>query len=335
MQNRKQIVLKIVWSIIGLALLFLFIIAWKEKAIKICQGVEVEMVGENTTALFMNEQEIAQILVLQNCKKGISMQQLNLPFLEHYLEHTGWIKNAELYFDNQFILQVKIEQRIPIARIFSVTGNSFYVDQEAKRLPLKQLSILRLPVFTGFTSNQEKLSKPDSLLLNEMVHFATIINKDSFFNAQIAQINIAPNGDFEMIPSLGDHLVLFGKPDSLENKLNRLYTFYKKIWLPSGINAFQVLDLRFDHQIVALNKGMYPIQFNGANVNIGNGTVLTDTITASVPMGPTVIKHIDSVKIKPKIIQKKSNKTNTKSLNKVRKTAKALMPKRSTPKTTN
>ena len=48
---------------------------------------------------------------------------------------------------------------------------------------------------------------------------------------------------------------------AIEDKLNRLYTFYKKVWVQSGLNAYQVIDCRFDHQIVALKKGMQPIQY--------------------------------------------------------------------------
>jgi len=380
MQNWKNIALKIVWTLLGIALIVLFVLAWRAKASKTCKEVEVELVGENTTALFMNEQEILHILQQQNCKPGIAIASLNLTAIERYLEQTGWIKNAELYFDNQLVLQVKIEQRIPIARVFSVAGNSFYVDQEGQRLPLRQLSVLRLPVFTGFTSGQEQLSKPDSALLNQIVSFARTIQKDSFFSAQIAQVNIAPNGDFELIPSLGDHMVLLGTMDSLQNKLDRLYTFYKKIWVPSGINAFQVLDLRFDNQIVALKKGVQPIQFNGASLVLGNGINMVDSVivdSIAKHLAPTIIakdstihpvaNHVVQPILKPvaqqpvkalqlkkvagsklqteqskskkkqikKIIAKTNNKANIKSLNNVKKTAKAVMPKSSTPKTTN
>lgn len=388
MQNWKNILFKILWTLLGVALIVLFVLAWQAKAAKTCKAVEVELVGENTTALFMNEQEILKILQQLNCKSGVVISQLNLTGIEKYLENTGWIKNAEMYFDNQLVLQVKIEQRIPIARVFSVTGTSFYVDQEGKRLPLRQLSVLRLPVFTGFTSFQAQLSKPDSILLNQIVGFARTIQKDSFFTAQIAQINIAPNGDFELIPSLGDHMVLLGTTDSLNNKLDRLYTFYKKIWVPSGVNAFQVLDLRFDNQIVALKKGVQPIQFNGATLFLGNGINMMDSASTYNPIAanpvPTIVdsiaKHLvpvvvkkDTAIVKPvvksitkptksakplptkkpavikapkakaknntkpykKIIPTSNNKANTKTLNNVKKTAKAVMPKSPTPKTTN
>jgi cell division protein FtsQ len=369
MQNWKKIVSIIIWSLASIAMVVLFVFAWQAKATKKCAGIQIELVGESTKALFMNEQEILHILNEKEVRVGKAIATFNLVALEKSLEQTGWIKNAELYIDNQLVLQVKIEQRIPIARVFSNNGNSFYVDFEGRRLPLRQLTVMRLPVFTGFTSDQEKLSSPDSLLLNNIVLFANTIKNDSFYTAQIAQVNIEPNGDFVLVPSLGDHLVLLGNTENLTNKLDRLYTFYKQVWVPSGVNAFQILDLRFDNQIVTLKKGMSPIKYApGAMVPFANLGIAQDTLATS-PTTPVMIKvdsnkkSLDSAVVKstakakvivkaapkptlkpvpkqaPKLVIKKNNKSNNKPNNKTlikaKKTAKAVMPKKSESKTTN
>jgi cell division protein FtsQ len=191
-------------------------------------------------------------------------------------------------------LQVKIEQRIPIARIFTASGNSFYIDKEGLQLPLKQLTVLRLPVFTNFPSDQQKLSKPDSLLLNDILHFTKAVETDSFFMAQTAQVNIATNGDFELVPSVGDHIVLIGSVENIEDKLNRLYTFYKKVWVQSGLNAYQVIDCRFDNQIVALKKGMQPIQFSANDLpNVDS------TMAVEVKLDTTNLRAVNVTAVKP------------------------------------
>jgi cell division protein FtsQ len=273
MKHWQTILVKVLWSIAGAALIVLFVIAWKAKEEKKYNSIQIELVGENTAALFMDEKEILQIIHEQGVKEGQSIGKLNLNTLEQYLETIRWVKHVELFLDNAQVLQVKIEQRIPIARIFTISGTSFYIDKEGLQLPLKQLTVLRLPVFTNFPSSQEKLSKPDSLLLNDILHFTKAVQNDSFFMAQTAQVNIAVNGDFELIPSVGDHLVLIGSVENIEDKLNRLYTFYKKVWVQSGLNAYQVIDCRFDKQIVALKKGMQPIQFSANDLPNADSTM--------------------------------------------------------------
>lgn len=371
MKNWKKIVGRILWSIAGGLLVFLFIISWKAKEEKKCTNIDVELVGENTVALFMDEKDILAFIHEKGIRPGMPIGAVNLNELEKSLQSIKWINHAELFLDNQQSLQIKIEQRSPIARVFTASGASFYIDKEGRRLPLKQLTVLRLPVFTGFPSDQEKMSSPDSLLLEDVLHFTKAIQKDSFFMAQIAQINIESNGDFEMVPSLGDHIVLMGAAENVEDKLNRLYSFYKQVWVNSGINAYQVLDCRFDHQIVALKKGMQPIQFsasilaNDSLESFTSATIATATSDTIKKIGPPIkldtvikskaapalpltkqpIKGVKSspkstpkitattdvklkVKTKVKTTIKKNNKTNNKSLNNKKKSAKAVMPKK-------
>jgi cell division protein FtsQ len=337
MKQWQKIVIRIIWSIAAAGLIVLFVVSWKAKSAKQLNDIQVELVGESAQALFMDEIAIRVILNEQGVQVGMPIEKINLTQLEQFIEKTEWIKNAEFFIDNKFILEVKIEQRIPIARIFTASGTSFYIDNEGWRLPLKQLTVLNLPVFTGFPTDQPKLSKPDSALLKDVLFFAKTIQKDSFFMAQVAQVNIEPNGTFQMVPTLGDHLVLLGSVDQLEDKLNRLFTFYKKVWLGSGVNAYQFIDCRFDHQVVALKKGLQPIQYSGDfKLLVGDSTFLmqapvinTDSI---VKASPVLMDSSKIAKANPKKALSKpktSNKAKNNSLIKKNKTAKALMPKKS------
>jgi cell division protein FtsQ len=368
MKHWQTILVRVLWSIAGATLIVLFVIAWKAKEEKKYNSIQIELVGENTAALFIDEKEILQIIHEQGVKEGQAIGKLNLSALEKYLETIRWVKHVELFLDNAQVLQVKIEQRIPIARIFTASGNSFYIDKEGLQLPLKQLTVLRLPVFTNFPTDQQKLSKPDSLLLNDILHFTKAVQNDSFFTAQTAQVNIASNGDFELVPTVGDHLVLIGSVENIEDKLNRLYTFYKKVWVQSGLNAYQVIDCRFDNQIVALKKGMQPIQFSANDLPTMDSTMavevkLDTTAPKIVPVTSPKIATAASVKTSTKqpsktavkvpsktavkqatkkgsknlakTSSKTNNKSKSKSLIKMKPSAKALMPQKKASTTNN
>ncbi len=294
MKQWQKIVIRVLWSLSAAALIVLFVVSWKAKSQKKLIDIQVELVGESAQALFMDEISIRAILNEQGVHVGLPLEKLNLTELERFIEKTEWVKNAEFFVDNKLVLEAKIEQRIPIARVFTSNGASFYIDNEGSRLPLKQLTVLNLPVFTGFPTDQSKLSKPDSALLKDVLKFAKTIQKDSFFMAQVAQVNIEPNGNFQMVPTLGDHLVLLGTVDELEDKLNRLFTFYKKVWVGSGINSYQVIDCRFDHQVVALKKGLQPIEFSG--------NFIWPTGDSTLPM-PSAVEKVDStLKLAPTLV---------------------------------
>jgi len=359
MKQWQKIAIRIIWSIGAAGLIVLFVISWKAKNEKILTDIQVELVGESAQALFMDEIAIRVILNEEGVQVGMPIEKINLTQLEQFIEKTEWVKNAEFFINNKLVLEVKIEQRIPIARVFTASGTSFYIDNEGTRLPLKQLTVLNLPVFTGFPTDQPKLSKPDSVLLKDVLFFAKTIQKDSFFMAQVAQVNIEPNGTFQMVPTLGDHLVLLGSVDQLEDKLNRLFTFYKKVWVASGINAYQYIDCRFNQQIVALKKGLQPIQFSGdfkllvsdstsmmqapvANMDStikalpavldSNTPPVTTIKTVPSKLAKTKVTATPSKKkVKAKVVKSKpkmNNKPKNNSLIKKNKTAKALMPKK-------
>lgn len=294
MKQWQKIVIRVLWSLSAAALIVLFVVSWKAKSQKKLRDIQVELVGESAQALFMDENSIRAILNEQGVHVGLPLEQLNLTELERFIEKKEWVKNAEFFVDNKLVLEAKIEQRIPIARVFTSNGASFYIDNEGSRLPLKQLTVLNLPVFTGFPTDQPKLSKPDSILLKDVLTFAKTIQKDSFFMAQVAQVNIEPNGHFQMVPTLGDHLVLLGTIDKLEDKLNRLFTFYKKVWVGSGINSYQVIDCRFDQQVVALKKGLQPIEFSG--------NFIWPTGDSTLPMPPAVEKVDSTLKSAPAVV---------------------------------
>jgi cell division protein FtsQ len=365
MKQWQKIAIRIIWSIGAAGLIVLFVISWKAKSEKQLRDIQVELVGESAQALFMDEISIRVILNEQGVQVGMPLEKINLTQLEKFIEKTEWVKNAEFFINNKLILEVKIEQRIPIARVFTSSGASFYIDNEGWRLPLKQLTVLNLPVFTGFPTDQPKLSKPDSTLLKEVLFFAKTIQKDSFFMAQVAQVNIEPNGTFQMVPTLGDHVVLLGSVDHLEDKLNRLFTFYKKVWVASGINSYQYIDCRFNHQIVALKKGLQPIQFSGdfkllmsdstlmmqgpvvnldstikglpAVLDSNTPTVMTIKTVPAKLVKNKVVATSSKKKVKAKVAKSKpkmNNKLKNNSLIKKNKTAKALMPKKSKSPTT-
>lgn len=305
MKKWQQIVINILWSIAAAALILLFVVSWKAKSEKQLTDIQVELVGESAQALFMDEIAIRSILNDRGVQVGMPLEKINLTQLEKFIEKTEWVKNAEFFINNKLVLEVKIEQRIPIARIFTASGTSFYIDNEGARLPLKQLTVLNLPVFTGFPTDQPKLSKPDSVLLKDVLFFAKTIQKDSFFMAQVAQVNIEPNGTFQMVPTLGDHLVLLGTVDQLEDKLNRLFTFYKKVWLGSGVNAYQYIDCRFNHQVVALKKGLQPIAFTGDfKLLVGDSTLMMQAPVASIDSAVNTLPVLnDSTMPSPKPVK--------------------------------
>ena len=86
--------------------------------------------------------------------KGKKISEINLKKLEQLLRNNIWIRKAEMWFDNRNVLHVEVYEREPIARVFTTSGNSFYIDSTAKRLSLSDKRTAKVPMFTGFVDKK-------------------------------------------------------------------------------------------------------------------------------------------------------------------------------------
>ncbi len=308
---RKRIV-QTLWLLAGVGTILLFGAAMEKKKNKTCVDVKIEIANPDDQ-MFIDEKDIMDIINLNGNITQKNISSVNLRILETALEKNPWVKNAEMFFDNNQVLHVDIEERKPIARIFSVGGNSFYVDSNGLRLPLSDKLSARVPVFTGFPSDKANLSEPDSLMLEQVVQLGKFIVTDSFWMAQIAQVDITTKATFEIIPTIGNQTIAIGNADDLENKFNRLYTFYKQAWVQNGINTYEKLDVQFDNQVVAVRKGAAKAWIDSAKAN----QALIELMNLGKDSSNSVLKGSIKV-IKPEavknVIDTKQNKVSNKSL---------------------
>ncbi len=328
--NWKKKIVQVLWVLAGLGAIVLFGAAMQQKNHKVCTDVKVEISGAEEH-LFIDETEVKEVINSDASIKNMPINKVDLRAIETTLESTPWVKNAELFFDNKQVLQIKILERQPVARVFTVQGVSFYLDSAGVRLPLSEKLSARVPMFTNFPSDKVVMARPDSLLLQSVVTLGKYIIADSFWMAQTAQIAITPQATFEIIPTIGDQIIVLGTADDLDEKFKRLYTFYKKAWLQNGMNTYEKLDVQYANQVVAVRKGTTKIAVDSAKGKLLGVALQSDmaAISDTSKLIKPLIK-IDSIKlvkpIKPTIPKKnlvdnriRNNKKATNPLSIVRK----------------
>ncbi len=234
-------------------MLVLLIAAIRVKKEKNCTGYSIDITGSGNQ-VFIDKIDIENQLTNQGAfqLKGRPLKSFDLEKMEEKLRHNSWIIDAELFFDNKQLLSVKIKERQPIARIITSTGNSFYIDSTMKQLPLSEKIAARLPVFTGFPSDRKIWSKEDSLLMMHIKSMSSYIRSHPFWMAQVSQIDITPSRSFEIVPTIGDHIIEFGVGINCEKKFNRLLLFYQQVISKIGFATYERIKVQFDGQIVGV-----------------------------------------------------------------------------------
>lgn len=244
-----------IWIMMGAGIVVLLIAAISKRNNERCTDIDIQISGVQNN-FFIDKKEVLKIL--HNVSGGIiktkPVHAIDLATMENQLKKVPWIEDAQLYFDNNDVLRVSIKEREPIARIFTTTGQSFYIDSSLKRLPLSDKFSPMVPVFTSFPGDAVKWSKQDSELINDIKTFSQFIAVNPFWMAQIDQVDITSNNEFDLIPKLGNSIIHFGDAENCAQKFNNLMCFYKQVLTKMGWDHYAAIDAQFSGQIVAVRK---------------------------------------------------------------------------------
>jgi len=254
----KKVVTAIFWCFAGAGGVVLLVAAIRYRNSNVCKGYKIEIKGPKTIdRLFIDRKGINDLLTAAGAGKGQGkpIQLFDLHRLETALEKNVWIRDAQLFFDNNGILQVRITEREPVARIFTTDGHSFYIDSSAVELPLQERFAAHLPVFTGYPAAKIQIRGQDSVVTTGVLQLSSFIRRDSFWMAQIAQIDITPEKTFELEPEIGDHRIAFGDATDMAAKFHRLFVFYNQVLSRVGMDKYQRIDVSYEGQVIGTKKG--------------------------------------------------------------------------------
>lgn len=220
-----------------------------------CEEVVINISDENTNG-FLSPNEIKQILIDKGLyPKTKPMSMINPRQIEDLLKVTPFVNTAQCYKTEGGQVHIDITQRTPLIRIKSANGNDYYIDDKGGIMPNSKYTS-DLIIATG------NISK--SYAQNYITPLALYIMQDDLWRNQIEQINILPDLSVELVPRVGDHIVLLGYlPKSADKqrrnkeideflafKLKRLEKFYKYGLSQIGWNRYNYINMEFDNQII-------------------------------------------------------------------------------------
>ena len=130
-------------------------------------------------------------------------------------------------------------------RVINNRGQDFYVDSRGEILTQRSLAV-QLPVATGYIDRQ--------FAAGELLEVVRVIDQSEFWKAQVEQINVTKDGQIELVPRVGDHLLIIGTADNVEDKLDRLMNFYEKGLDNVGWNKYRSISVAYENQVVCKKR---------------------------------------------------------------------------------
>lgn len=230
-------------SILPVYLLVMFFIFDGRAEEEICKELRVE-IKDSLEAPFLKNKDVEHVLRKIRFKpSGKPLNTINTFEVSRELEKNQIIRQALCYKTPDGTVRIDIYQRNPILRVMGINGN-YYVDEEGITMPVSYNFTAHVPVATGYITKE--------LATKDLHRFAKFLKENSFWNAQIEQIYVMPNGDIELIPKVGSHTILLGSLDNFEQKLDNLITFYQKGLNKKGWNVYKTINLKYENQVIGV-----------------------------------------------------------------------------------
>jgi len=210
-----------------------------------CVDYRINLADENTSLITRGE----IILLMESINDsivGTTIAEVPIYEIERKIESLNDVQNAEVYINMEGMLHIDVIEKKAIVRVSPKIGNDFYMDVQGSIFALSNNYTKHLLVASG--------NIQDTADYIAVLNLAKQISSDSLWSSQIMQIYIKENKEIELIPRVGNHKILFGDISDVEEKLRRLYLFYKKGVNQVGWNDYEEINLKFKNQIVCVKR---------------------------------------------------------------------------------
>lgn len=214
---------------------------------------------------------------------------LDVSAIEEFIASKRHVSKVDVYKNTKGELWVNITQKVPVIRILSDAGNSVYLDTLKQRVDMSTDYSCDVPLVTCSDSlfnllvnmndslnraekqrkiegkdrglfakrkNVEKNIAKNYIFLDNLINFVKLVRSDDLWNSQTAQINIARNGDVELVPRVGSQIIILCTREDLSlgaEYLHKLRLFYSSQMNKIGWNRYKTINLKYRSLIVCTN----------------------------------------------------------------------------------
>jgi cell division protein FtsQ len=252
--KKKLTIRKEVKVAVALAMVF-FLIAFSERKQggAVCNDVIIEIDNSHENH-FLDETDVMRLVEMSGQPvKGIGIDRINMRTIEKKLLYDKHILDAELFGDLKGNLVVNVTLRRPIARIVQEDAPDAYIAEDGVVMGVSEKYTSRVVLVSGpfakkLVESEDLTKTEEGQAVLEMIRY---VNNNSFWKAQIAQLDISSNGKITLYPQVTGQLVEFGKAEDLETKFKKLMIFYKEILPQRGWTKYERVNLEYEGQIIA------------------------------------------------------------------------------------
>jgi cell division protein FtsQ len=255
------------WILCVAGVITILVLANQEEQKKTYSTPQISIHVEGDDA-FLTEPELIDRLKLRRLiEKSQTVKNLNIRKIEYAISKMPEVKHVKVFKRIGNKWDIQMELRKPIARIFNQSGQSFYLDEDGFLMNRSDLHTARVLVFSGeITDRYEpnsifKIINNDSLKsirkLDDIYRISNYVCNDPILHKMIGQVYREKNGDFVLIPIVGDQKIILGTAytdEEVNDKFSRILDFYNEAMPYEGWNKYSEISVKYEGQIVCRKR---------------------------------------------------------------------------------
>lgn len=217
----------------------------RHEDIRICRGIDLHISDSLDYGLIDGDMVTSLLQERGLDPVGLSLDRIDIEGIESVLLRHPLVGRAQCYKTAGNMLRINISGKVPLVRVLNNRGQDFYVDSRGEILTQHSLAV-QLPVATGYIDRK--------FASGDLLDVVNAIDHSEFWKAQVEQINVTREGQIELVPRVGDHLLILGTAQDVEDKLKRLENFYHKGLDNVGWNKYRSISVAYENQVVCKKR---------------------------------------------------------------------------------
>ena len=182
---------------------------------RLCRGVDLHITDSLHFDLIDEEMVLAVLQEHSIDPVGMPLEEIEPEKIEATLLMHPLVGKVQCYKTGGDMLRINLSSKVPLVRVINNRGQ-------------------------------------DSA--GELLEVVRVIDRSEFWKAQVEQINVTKDGQIELVPRVGDHLLILGTAQDVENKLQRLMNFYEKGLDNVGWNKYRSISVAYENQVVCKKR---------------------------------------------------------------------------------
>ena len=172
-----------------------------------------------------------------------NQEVFDIKSIESVIMNQPQIKEAEVFLNLDGLVDVIIEEKKPILRVFELS-DSYYLDEDCQIMPLSDLYTSRNLIASGDLN---------SFNIEDICKLSKYIESDKFLKSLISQIFFEKN-NIILVTRIKNHEINIGDLDFIDLKFDNLLCFYNNVIEFKGWNYYKSINLKYTDQIICSKK---------------------------------------------------------------------------------